>query len=108
MADMLFNGNGRQLFISNALTALMSIGGTVFVLWVTVAGHYVSRDEVRQLIRDASDSDWQAMAGTLATVNHGLEMVTQDVRSVLQEIGTIKQEQGRMSGAVNEISKRLR
>ena len=102
------SGNGGRYFLSVAVTGLVTILGTVFVLWMTVGSHYVNRVEVHDMIEEASSRDRGVMAGTLATVVKATEMATTDIRSLLREIEAVKIEQGRTSVKLDEIRARLK
>ena len=102
------NGNGRRYILTITVSVLATGLGTLFTLWVTVGGKYVNRDEVAQMIDMNTRRERESVASTLAVLIKGVDITTQDVKSLLREIEMIKVEQGRTSVKVDDIRARLK
>ena len=102
------NGNGakRQL-LTIAVTALCSVLGTMFCLWITVGGKYLNREEVYQIVEESSRRDRDAMTGTLNTLMKNVDMVTKDVKDVLKDIAETKIQAGITADRVDDIRARM-
>lgn len=104
------SGNGGRRFLDITVASLLSVLGTVFVLWLTVGGKFVTRDEMWTNIKDYSPwvQDRATVWAAITAATHGTEIGGQEVRALLRELEGVKIEQGRTGVKLDDIARRLK
>lgn len=103
-------GNGGRRFLDITVASLLSVLGTVFVLWLTVGGKFVTRDEMWTNIKDYSPwiQERATVWAAITASTHGTEVGGQEVRALLRELEGVKIEQGRTGVKLDDIARRLK
>ena len=87
------------------VTALASVCGTLFLLWATMAGKFMNREDVRQLMEDASPfvHERSALWSAVNASTKLNEEFSRDLKQLVRDVGLLHTEQARMTGKIDEI-----